>query len=170
MIKTLLLGCLVVLFTMGIQMLAVVIMLRRLLRVVSQQHGRTPGIGFDMYIISIALTVLFVGHLFQVAVWAWLFEFLGEFDDFATAFYHSLVNFASLGYGDIVMSEEWRLLGAIESSIGVLSFGLTAGIMFAIMTPLFGRFGPSGEQVKKVYHKSMPSQRNQDRSGPRRSR
>ena len=59
--------------------------------------------------------------------------YLGEFQDFATAFYHSTVNFASLGYGDLVMSEQWRLLGALEAANGVLMFGLTAGTMFSIM-------------------------------------
>jgi hypothetical protein len=61
---------------------------------------------------------------------------LGEFSDFLTAFYHSMVNFASLGYGDIVMSEDWRLLGAIEASNGVLMFGLSAGAMLSIMSYL----------------------------------
>ena len=69
----------------------------------------------------------------QCVLWASLFIFLGEFSDFATAFYHSTVNFASLGYGDIVMSEQWRLLGALEAANGVLMFGLTAGTMFAVM-------------------------------------
>ena len=56
-----------------------------------------------------------------------------------TAFYHSAVNFASLGYGDIVMSEKWRLLGALEASNGVLMFGLSAGTLLAVMTNLFAR-------------------------------
>ncbi len=59
---------------------------------------------------------------------------LGEFQDFGTAFYHSAVNFTSLGYGDIVMSEEWRLLGALEAANGVLMFGITAGLVIAVLT------------------------------------
>jgi hypothetical protein len=82
------------------------------------------------------MTMLFVGHMVQVAIWAVLFISLGEFSDFLTAFYHSMVNFASLGYGDIVMSEDWRLLGAIEASNGVLMFGLSAGAMLSIMSYL----------------------------------
>ena len=151
MVAPLLIGCLVVLFTMGIQVLSVVFMLRYLLQLVSEHRGQNKGFGFDFYVMSVVMLVLFIGHLFQVAVWASLFLYLGEFSDFATAFYHSLVNFASLGYGDIVMSEEWRLLGALESSIGVLMFGLTAGIMIAVMTPLFSRHSPSDDQVQDIY-------------------
>ena len=83
--------------------------------------------------------MLFAGHLVQVSIWAMLFMYVGEFGDFMTAFYHSTVNFASLGYGDIVMSEEWRLLGALEASNGVLMFGLSAGTMLSVMTKLFAR-------------------------------
>ena len=91
-----------------------------------------PDTGDD--IISMIMMMLFIGHVVQVAIWAVLFMALGEFSDFSIAFYHSMVNFASLGYGDIVMHEEWRLLGAIEASNGVLMFGLSAGAMLSIMS------------------------------------
>jgi hypothetical protein len=134
---------------MGIQVVAVVFMLRYLLRLVSDPRKMSRGVGFDTWVISVVLLVLFVGHLFQVAIWAGLFLFLGEFETFQTAFYHSMVNFASLGYGDLVMSEKWRLLGALEASIGVLMFGLSAGIMVAVMTPLFARHGPIREEFQE---------------------
>jgi len=124
---------------MGIQVTVVVYMLRYLLRVMNNEDGKTPGFGFDTYAISMVLLILFAGHLMQIAIWAGLFMFLGEFADFMTAFYHSAVNFASLGYGDIVMSEKWRLLGALEASNGVLMFGLSAGTLLAVMTNLFAR-------------------------------
>jgi hypothetical protein len=114
-------------------------MLRYLMRLVSRQRGKDKGFGFDTYVISVVLLVLFIGHLFQVGIWAALFLYLGEFNDFHTAFYHSMVNFASLGYGDIVMSEDWRMLGALESSIGVLMFGLSAGAILSVMSGLFNR-------------------------------
>ncbi len=84
--------------------------------------------------LAVILLFLFLGHLFQFATWAGLFVSLGEFQDFGTAFYHSAVNFTSLGYGDIVMSEEWRLLGALEAANGVLMFGITAGLVIAVLT------------------------------------
>jgi len=65
-----------------------------------------------------------------------LFVQLGEFTDFELAFYHSVVNFTSLGYGDIIMSEKWRLLGALEAANGILMFGLTTGALLSVMTRL----------------------------------
>lgn len=137
MMVPLLLGCAVALVTLAIQVWAVVLMLRQLFRIIKTKADTRKTLAFDFRILVIALAVLFVGHIFQVAVWALVFTLLGEFEEYAVAFYHSMVNFASLGYGDIVMSESWRLLGAIEASVGVLMFGLTAGIMIALMQGLF---------------------------------
>lgn len=136
MVIQLLLGCATVFVTMSIQIAAVVYMLQYLFRVLSDRGNNHYSKGKTTYVISMIMTMLFVGHMVQVAIWAVLFMSLGEFSDFLTAFYHSMVNFASLGYGDIVMSEDWRLLGAIEASNGVLMFGLSAGAMLSIMSYL----------------------------------
>jgi hypothetical protein len=82
------------------------------------------------------MVVLFLGHLVQIALWAVPFRVFGEFDDFGTAFYHSAVNYASLGYGDIVMGGRWRLVGALEAASGVLMFGVTTATFFALMNGL----------------------------------
>lgn len=133
MLIPLLLGCATVFITMSIQIAALVVVIRYIFNIVSGEHGNVRSKGKMTYFISMIMTVLFLGNLLQAAIWALLFEFLGEFADFQTAFYHSLVNFASLGYGDIVMSEKWRLLGALEASNGVLMFGVSAGAMLSLI-------------------------------------
>jgi hypothetical protein len=60
----------------------------------------------------------------------------GELADFEEAFYHSAVNFTTLGYRDIVMSREWRLLGPLEALNDSLMLGLAAALLFAVL----GRF------------------------------
>jgi len=76
------------------------------------------------------MLILIIGNLGQIAIWAFVFVLLGEFQEFSAAFYHSAVNFASLGYGDIVMSEKHKLLGPLEAINGVLMIGVsTAGLM-----------------------------------------
>ena len=69
----------------------------------------------------------------QIALWGVLFVVLGEFDELYEATYHSAVNFASLGYGDIVMSKPWKLLGPLEACCGVLMLGMTAAALMAIL-------------------------------------
>ena len=138
MLIALLLGTATIAVSMGIQVFAVVVMVRQLTRYQADNEF-TGGFRSDAIILSIVLAVMFVGNILQIAIWALLFVFLQEFTDFTTAFYHSTVNFASLGYGDIVMSEKWRLLGALEASNGVLMLGLTAGTLLTVMTRLFTR-------------------------------
>ena len=78
------------------------------------------------------MLVLITGNLGQIAIWASLFFALQEFSVFSDAFYHSSVNFSALGYGDVVMSEKHRLLGALEAINGILMIGVTTT---ALMIP-----------------------------------
>lgn len=149
MLVSLILGCATVFISMSIQVTVVVMMIRYLIRIMASGKRNTEGFKFDSYVISLILLMLFAGHLVQIAIWAVLFMFLGEFSDFLTAFYHSAVNFASLGYGDIVMSEKWRLLGALEASNGVLMFGLSAGTLLSVMTRLFTRHTIGGLSLEE---------------------
>ncbi len=65
-----------------------------------------------------------------------MFVLCGEFADFGPAFYHSAVNYTTLGYGDVVMSPRWRLLGPLEAVNGVLMGGLAAAGLFAVLSRL----------------------------------
>ena len=90
-----------------------------------------PTLKDDIGVLSAVMLVALLGNFLQMVIWAVLFRLLGEFQDFPTALYHSGVNFATLGYGDIVMSERWRLLGPLEASNGILMFGVSAAAMTA---------------------------------------
>ncbi len=79
------------------------------------------------------MILLVVGNLGQIAVWAGLFVHLGEFERFADAFYHSAVNFATLGYGDVVMSPRYRLLGPLESVNGIVMIGISTSAFTAAL-------------------------------------
>lgn len=90
-----------------------------------------------LVLVAIVMTGLVVGNVAQVAIWALVFRLLGEFSLMEVAIYHSAVNFTSLGYGDIVMSERHRLLGPLESINGMLMIGIsTAAMMAAVQDAL----------------------------------
>ena len=100
---------------------------------------RLTLVGVSSLLVAVMLIML-AGNIIQITIWAGLFFSYGEFKEFATAFYHSVVNFATLGYGDIVMSEKRRLLGALEAANGVLMFGLTTGFLYTILSGLLKRY------------------------------
>jgi len=81
----------------------------------------------------VVMVVLMLGNLAQILLWAIVFMLLGEFTDLYEAVYHSGVNFSSLGYGDVVMSKPWKLLGPLEAANGVLMFAMTGATLMAIL-------------------------------------
>ncbi len=81
----------------------------------------------------VATLVMMLGTLLQIMLWGALFLGLGEFEQAYDAIYHSAVNFTSLGYGDIVMSRERRLLGPLEAVNGVLMLGMSAATLMAVL-------------------------------------
>src|SRR6266851_558918 len=93
------------------------------------------GTGFliDLSIVALVISVELVAHLIEIAIWAVLFSVCGEFSNFGTAYYHSAVNYTTLGYGDVIMTPSWRMLGPLEAANGMLMFGVSTAIIFAVI-------------------------------------
>ena len=70
-------------------------------------------------------------------MWALAILLCGEIAAFEDAFYCSAQNYTALGYrDDVVLSGRWRLLGPLEAINGLLLFGLSTAVMFAVMSRL----------------------------------
>jgi hypothetical protein len=94
------------------------------------------GLGIDLAIVVQTVSFAFLAHLIEMALWASLFLICGEFKDFGAAYYHSAVNYSTLGYGDVIMSPSWKLLGPLEAADGALMFGLSTALIFAVISRL----------------------------------
>jgi hypothetical protein len=81
----------------------------------------------------ISMLAMTVGNFIQITLWGILFLLLGELNDLYEAIYHSAVNFASLGYGDFVMSKNRKLLGPLEAVNGVIMLGMTSAALMVIL-------------------------------------
>ncbi len=83
----------------------------------------------------LVLTVLglFLLHTVEILCWAVLYIVLGEFEDFETAIYFSTVTFTTLGYGDIILEESWRILSAFEAANGIILFGVSTAFVFSAL-------------------------------------
>lgn len=93
----------------------------------------------DVAIVAQAMFFLLFAHLLEIAIWAVVFLLCGEFSEFGTAYYHSAVNYTTLGYGDLIMTAAWRLLGPLEAANGCFMFGVSTAIVFAIIQLLIQR-------------------------------
>jgi hypothetical protein len=104
-----------------------------------RHSGRVvPGAGLfaqvgPLLVVMIATTL---ANFVQIVIWGLLFILLGEFGAVYDAIYHSAVNFTSLGYGDVVMSARWKLMGPLEAVNGILMLGMTSAALVAIMQHL----------------------------------
>jgi hypothetical protein len=105
-----------------------------------RQAGRMPPAGRGLIAqvrpLLIAMIIMMLGNFLQIVIWGVLFIWLGEFSELYEAVYHSAVNFSSLGYGDVVMSARWKLLGPLEAGNGVLMFAMTSAALMTILQQL----------------------------------
>ncbi|MDV7211037.1 potassium channel family protein [Azotobacter beijerinckii] len=146
MLLNLLTGISVMLICLLFQAIFVALCLRQYARF-RRRHDMLGRPLQQIALLALVMLLAMLGNFLQMAAWAGLFVLVGEFSDFSTALYHSGVNFATLGYGDIVMSERWRLLGALEAANGILMFGVSTSMMTAALTDLIrhGKSSPSDE-------------------------
>lgn len=79
-------------------------------------------------------------HLLQITVWAVAYDVAGCFQDFNTSFYYSATSYSTVGYGDVIPPSNWRVFGSIEAVTGVLMFGWSTGVLFAIVNRLQTHF------------------------------
>src|SRR5262245_13203984 len=82
---------------------------------------------------SVVIIVVFSGivllHVVEASLWALFYYSRNLFNDFETSLYFSLVSFASIGYGDVLLPQNWRLLGAIEGISGILLCGVSTAFI-----------------------------------------
>ena len=84
---------------------------------------------------TIVICVLFVMAVQTVNVWVWglTFYFAGVFSELEPSLYFSLVSFSTLGFGDIVLDEKWRMLSGLAAANGLLSFGWSTAYMVELV-------------------------------------
>lgn len=89
---------------------------------------------------ALLLIALFAGiiclHLTQTGLWAMFYYTRGLFSDFETSLYFSMVSFTTVGYGDVLLPRNWRLLGVVEGFSGVLLCGISTAFMFAVVNAM----------------------------------
>ena len=105
-----------------------------LLRALIKSHALTRS-GFwpiNRYVMGLSCWLLLI-HLAEIMVWGLSYFWLGCLPDALSACYFSGVTYTTLGYGDLVLPESWRVLAPVEALTGILMCGLSTGLFFAIV-------------------------------------
>ncbi len=87
-------------------------------------------------LIRIAGALIFL-HLVEISLWAMLYFWSQGIPDLHSAFYFSSVTYTTVGYGDIVLPREWRLVGGIEALTGILMCGWSTAFFFLIISRIY---------------------------------
>jgi len=110
-------------------------------------------------------SVMIALHMSQILLWAAFYRWRC-FPSWESAFYFSTTSYSTVGSGDLVLPPEWRVLGPVESVVGVLMCGLSASFLFAIVTRLVDRetrLSPEQERPD-IEHASTPEHSSVNRS------
>jgi hypothetical protein len=107
-----------------------------ILRLVGRHH-REPDLNAlhrPVAALVVGLLLVFMLHMVEVTLWALAyFLLLDAFPTFETALYYSLSTFSTVGYGDVILPEGWRILGAAEGVAGIVLLGWSGGLVLVVL-------------------------------------
>ncbi len=86
-----------------------------------------------MVMIAVAAVWVLVQLTTGVWLWAAVFWALGLFGTVETAVYFSLVSYTTLGFGDVLLPQEWRLLAGMSSANGLVNMGLLTAVLVELV-------------------------------------
>ncbi|MEO0368717.1 MAG: potassium channel family protein [Pseudomonadota bacterium] len=102
------------------------------------QHARAQ---LNRKILVLAVTsmvlLLLMLHFVEAFIWARVYLYLGEFSNMEDALYFSIVTATSLGYGDITLSTDWRLMSSVQAIGSFILYSVSAAGLFQMMLNIF---------------------------------
>jgi hypothetical protein len=109
---------------------------------VAQSRGTQNRSHFSLFLIAVMIptvSVLMVTHALEVIVWSLAYLMVDAAPAGADLVYFAFVNYTTLGYGDLIPLERWRLLGPITAMNGVLLFGWSTAVIFEVLRRTLAR-------------------------------
>jgi hypothetical protein len=134
-LQNLAMASLLVAVTVTIHFFGLTLLLRVLRRRGPRFRAHESIIGQGALILFVVFGI-FAIHTAEIWAYALAFLALGTTPDLETALYFSVTNFASLGYGDVLLPRDWRLFGAIEAANGVVLFAWSTAFLLSVTSRL----------------------------------
>ncbi|TWU66051.1 potassium channel family protein [Crateriforma conspicua] len=147
--------------TVAIHAAGTVYWIRNLFKHRDHFHARM-SFGAVLDILARTAATLLVMHIIEVLVWAALYWWMQSetlINTFEDAMYFSAVTFTSLGYGDIVVQSHWRIAAGIQAMTGLLVFGWSTALLFAVVQRLI--------VIEELHFESLPKLNDAETSGGR---
>ena len=130
MISIFLSACVLSFLTVAVHATGIAVLIRAL----NRHHPPTTSAWLIIRMLLRMIWWLVLLHLVEISIWGLFYLWRGCLPNAESAFYFSGVTYTTVGYGDLVVSKPWRMLGPIESLIGVLMCGLSTGYFFVVVS------------------------------------
>lgn len=138
MIDQLAIGALLLVLTTIVHATCMTISLRTIRSL--RAEGWSLGWVVTSTILTAALVlIMFTASILEAGLYALTYVFVGAIEAFEPAMYFSIVTFTTLGYGDVLVAEQWRILAATEAANGIIMFGWTTALIVYFVGQLRGR-------------------------------
>lgn len=121
-------GALLIIGTVFIQV-AFISTLTHCLHLMTAWLSKPPVQFKTIFVLSAMVLWLVAGLSVSAALWAGVYIFIGIFASLEPALYFSIVTFSTLGYGDIVLDPQWRILGSLTAVNGLIIVGLNTAVL-----------------------------------------
>ena len=132
------LGSLLILVTTAVHGFCTLLALTTLRKVRRWFHWEYERLTRGTLLVSSLVLLLFLASLLEASIWAYVYLAVGAIEDLEAAVYFSTVTFTTLGYGDVTLGPDWRLLASFEAANGTMMFGWSTSLVVAYlqrMTP-----------------------------------
>jgi voltage-gated potassium channel len=122
-----------------------------------KQQNAIKKLGFKsaFKVLSFTALLLMLVHFLEIVIWAAAYLAIPEIRqlaNFEEAIYFSMVTYATVGYGDIVLEPQWRIMSGFEAMSGILLFGWSTAMLFSIVQKIISELL---HQVVKKDKKSL---------------
>jgi voltage-gated potassium channel Kch len=84
-------------------------------------------------VVAALVLILFVATFLEASLWAATYVVLDAISEFEEALYFSIVTYTTLGYGDVVLDDRWRLLSSVEAANGLIIFAWTTALIIVAL-------------------------------------
>lgn len=89
-------------------------------------------------VVSLVVMVLLASHTAHLYIWAISLWLLGALPGYEEPIYFALVTYTTVGYGDVTLGPDFRILGGMASVNGILAFGLTTAFLVGLFPEIVG--------------------------------
>lgn len=140
MLTVILTGLVIITINVIVQAFSTIYFFRIFVPQYQRRMERTKTIYPTLWMLVYLVSYLTLLHASQCTLWAAAYYFnpyISDLSSFEQAIYFSLITFTTIGYGDITINSEWRILAGLEAVNGIMLIGWSTAMIFAFLQILY---------------------------------